>query len=148
MRNYAQRIGAMLYILWGLLHILAGVWMLDKLSSEGGRGLLAMIGTAVPRDELPTAVGGVAEGVLGFHSWNMIWLGAFALIVGAFLNWRNSRIGYWSNLGVVGAADLGLIFAHLLPGHMALADGFLGPALWALAALFSTIGILTGERRA
>ena len=58
-----------------------------------------------------------------------------------FLNWKNSRLGYWLNLGVVGAADIGLFVFLIIPGYMALADGFSGPLLWLLAFVFSTIGL-------
>jgi hypothetical protein len=38
--------------------------------------------------------------------------------------------GYWFNLVIVGAADIGLIIFLLAPGYMAIADGIPGPALW------------------
>ncbi|NJN83270.1 MAG: hypothetical protein HC802_13950 [Caldilineaceae bacterium] len=55
------------------------------------------------------------------------------------MNWRNSRAGYWINLGVVAAADLGLLLTLLLPGMMAWSDGLWGPLLWLLAAGFTTL---------
>ena len=64
------------------------------------------------------------------------------LAVGVRLNWFNNLTGYWLNISVAGAADLGLIIFLLLPGYMALSDGWPGPLLWLLAAIFSTIGLL------
>src|SRR5262249_24411267 len=87
---------------------------------------------------------GPAPGVLAQHAWNLAVFGFFAVIVGAVLNWRNSRIGYWLNLGVVSGATLGFIFAILIPGYIRLVDGLWGPALWVLAVCFSTIGFLAG----
>src|SRR5437764_1326898 len=81
-------------------------------------------------EELPQNFGGVASGVLAQHAWNLAVFGFFATIVGAVLNWRNSRIGYWLNLGVVSSVDLGFIFAILIPGYIRLVDGLWGPALW------------------
>lgn len=147
MKNYAHKIGALFYILWGILHVVGGAVLLQQLSAEGATGMLAVIGSAVPAEALPSISGGLTGAVLGFHAWNIIWFGIFALIVGVVLNWRNNRTGYWLNLFVVGAADLGLIVALLVPGYMALSDGLLGPTLWLLAAVFSTIGLLQGKKQ-
>ena len=138
----------MCYVLWGILHIGAGAVVLYRLSANGGTDALAVIGSAVPAEELPQNLGGVASGVLAQHAWNLAVFGLFAAIVGAVLNWRNSRIGYWLNLGVVSGADLGFIFAILIPGYIRLVDGLWGPALWVLGAIFSTIGLLAGPRPA
>jgi hypothetical protein len=130
-------------VLWGILHIGAGAAVLYRLSARGGTEALALIGSAVPAEELPQNFGGVAGGMLAQHAWNLAVFGCFAVIVGAALNWRNDRTGYWLNLGVVSGADLGFIFAILVPGYIRLADGLWGPALWVSAVVFSTVGRLT-----
>jgi hypothetical protein len=130
------------YVLWGILHIGVGAVVLYQLSAKGGIAALALIGNAVPAEELPQSLGGVASGVLAEHAWNVALFGFFAVIVGAVLNWRNSRIGYWLNLCVVSAEDLGLIFTILIPGYIRPFDGWSGPVLWVLAVIFSTIGFL------
>jgi hypothetical protein len=132
------------YVLWGILHIGAGAAVLYRLGEEGGASALALIGSAVPAEELPQNLGGVASGVLAQHAWNLVVFGLFAAVVGAVLNWHNSRIGYWLNLGVVSGADLGFIFAILIPGYIRLVDGLWGPALWVLAVIFSTVGLVAG----
>ena len=53
--------------------------------------------------------------------------------------------GLGLNLFVAGSADVGLIVALLLPGIMALSDGWPGPLLWLLAAMFSTLGLLNQD---
>jgi hypothetical protein len=58
------------------------------------------------------------------------------------LNWRNTRIGYWLNLGVVSADDVGFFYVIVLPGYIRLGEGLLGPVLWVLAVIFSTVGVL------
>ena len=130
-------------MLWGALHIGAGAAVLYRLWVKGATEALALIGSAVPVEALPHDLGGVASGVLAQHAWDLAVFGVFALVVGAALNWRNSRSGYWLNLGVVSGADLGFIFAILVPGYIRLVDGLWGPALWLLAVIFSTIGLLT-----
>jgi hypothetical protein len=147
MRRNAHRIGAVCYVLWGILHIGVGAAVLYQLSAKGGTDALGVIGSAVPAEDLPRNLGGVASGVLAQHAWNLAVFGFIAVIVGAGLNWRNSRIGYWLNLGVVGGDDLGFIFAFVIPGYIRLVDGLLGPALWVVAVIFSTIGFLRNPRR-
>ena len=142
-RRHAHRIGAVCYILWGILHIGVSAAVLYQLWANGGTAALAVFGSAVPAEDLPQNLGGVASGVLVQHAWSLAVFGLFAVIVGAVLNWRNSRIGYWLNLGVVSGDDLGFIFAFLIPGYIRLVDGLGGPALWVLAVIFSTIGLLT-----
>lgn len=145
MKKYAHKIGAVFYVLWGIIHIFGGIAIL---TAETPNVQLAMFGTAVPADMLPANPGEVVHATLSFHAFNLMWFGIFALLVGVLMNWRNSRLGYWLNFGIVGVADLGLFIFLILPGHMAVADGSPGPVLWILALIFSTIGILKGESKA
>ena len=147
MKKYAHKIGAGFYVLWGILHIGFGATMLYKLSAEGGTGVLAVVGTAIPLGDLPQSLTGIENGLLGHHSWNILWFGIFAIVVGIILNWKNDRTGYWVNLSVVGLSDLGFIVAIMIPGYIALADGIMGPILWILAFIFSTIGVLNSEEQ-
>lgn len=145
MRKYAHKIGAIFYVLWGILHVIGGSAIL---TAESASAQLAMFGTAVPAEQLPPNPGEIVHAGLSFHAFNLAWLGILTLLVGVFLNWKNSRLGYWLNLGVVGAADIGLFIFLIIPGYMALADGFPGPLLWVLALVFSTIGLLQNEGKA
>ena len=143
----AAKIGAVFYVLWGVLHMWLGAMMLIRLGSDGGAAILEMVGTGVPPEELPQDVGGVTAGLLGQHAWNLLWFGIFGAVVGAMLNWRNSRAGYWANLVVISAADVGFIVAILLPGYIRIMDGIWGPVLWLLAVAFTTVGIRQGDQQ-
>ena len=148
MREKAHKIGATFYVLWGLLHIYFGVWMLYALGTEGAAAVIAIVGTGVPADTLPQTLDAVTSATIGQHAWNILWFGIFAVVVGAVLNWKNSIAGYWANLVVVSAADSGFAIAILIPGYIALADGIEGPLLWIPAVIFSTIGILNRQQSA
>jgi hypothetical protein len=142
MRRNAHKIGAVLYVLWGIVHLGVGAVMLYRLATEGGTAALAQTSSAVPVEELPQNLAGAASALVGQHAWNLVVFGCFALVVAVTLNWRNSRLGYWLNLGVVSAADVGFLYAFVLPGYIRLADGLPGLVLWVLAVIFSTIGFL------
>ena len=129
----AHKLGAVFYVLWGILHMLSGTNFLYQLSTVGVTGLFA-----VP--DSPQSFPEAAIALLTQHSWNLVIAGFFALAVGIWLNWRNSRIGYWLNLYLVGAFDVAFIFTRVLPGHTD-ASGWLGPILAVLAIVFTSIGL-------
>ena len=144
--KYAHKIGAVFYVLWGVLHIGFGAWMIYALNTGGAAAVMAIIGTGVPAETLPQELDPVTSATIAQHSWNILWFGIFGVVVGAFLNWKNSIAGYWANLAVVSAADSGFVVTVMLPGYIAIADGIEGPALWILAAIFTTIGLLNKEK--
>jgi hypothetical protein len=141
MRRYAHRVGAICYVLWGLLHVAGASVLLWQASRDGATTALATIGSNMPATELAPLQGGLTAAVLSYYAWNLLWIGALVAIVGGRLNWRNSRSGYWLNLVVVSAVDGGLLLLLVLPGYMALADGLAGVVLWLPAIIFSTVGL-------
>ncbi len=102
---------------------------------------MGIVGSATPTADIPVISSGLVSNVLAYYAWNILWPGVFVTVVGIWLNWRNSRLGYWLNLIVVGAIDVGLLLFLLLPGYMAWSDGGLGLGLWVVALIFSTLGI-------
>ncbi|MCH8861102.1 MAG: hypothetical protein IID51_01155 [Proteobacteria bacterium] len=116
----AHKIGGALYVVWGLLHLFAG-FQIYKLS------------------------GGISDPALAARmaqaGLNLAIIASATIAIAARLNWNNDRFGYWLNLGLVSLADIGFIVLLLLPGYFPLGPGLVGPALWILAALFSTIGL-------
>lgn len=143
---HSHRIGAVFFVLWGILHIVGGAAMLQTLSTDGATGYLALLATALPAAALPSVPEGVATGVFAFHGYNLVWLGFVSLLIGVLLNWKNSVAGYWINLAVVSFADIGLIVFMILPGYMRPVDGAAGPVLWLLAGAFGGMGVRRGSR--
>ncbi len=119
------KLGAVAYVLWGLLHLQAA-------------RLVYILGQSLEP--------GMVQGRIYQDAWNLLFFALFGIIVAVFLNWRNSRLGFWLNLIVVSAADIGFIVAVLIPGYVPLVPGGLGPLLWVVAVLFSTLGILNARR--
>lgn len=81
------------------------------------------------------------------NAWNMFWISVAVIVIAVAYNWKNRPLGYWANLTIVSLADLGYIFAVVAPGYAPLPWGLMGPAIWLIAAIFSTIGILARERQ-
>jgi len=140
--NRAARTGAVFYALWGLLHVAGGAVQLATLNREGGIALTRLISSARPLGATDASVPDAAAAFMGMGAFNILWIGLLVTVIAVRLNWRNSRLGYWLNLGIVGATDLGLLVALLLPGTMAWSDGGLGLSLYAVALLASSLGRL------
>jgi hypothetical protein len=123
--NLFARLGAIAYLLWGLLHIQAA-------------RMIYLLGHSLDT--------GMLQGRIYQAAFNLLFFALFAIVVAAWLNWRNSKTGYWLNLVVVSAADIGFIVYVLLPGYVPIVPGGLGPLLWIVAVIFSTIAFR--QRRA
>lgn len=123
--NLFAKLGAVTYVLWGLLHIQAArfVYVLGQ-SLEPG----------------------VVQGRIYQDAWNLLFFALFGIAVAVLFNWKNSRLGYWLNLIVVSAGDIGFIITILVPGYIPLVPGGIGPLLWVLALIFSTLGILKASQ--
>jgi hypothetical protein len=123
--NLFAKLGAVTYVLWGLLHIQAA-------------RLVYMLGQSLEP--------GMVQGRIYQGAWNLLFFALFGIVVAILLNWKNSRLGYWLNLVVISAADIGFIVTILMPGYVPLFPGGIGPLLWVLALVFSTVGILKTSR--
>ena len=124
--NVFAKMGAVAYVLWGLLHFKAAqiVWQMAH-----------------------TLEAGMLQGRLSQLSWDLLFFATFAILVAVKMNWKNSRCGYWLNLVVISAADIGFITFVLLPGYAPMNPGALGPLLWIVAVVLSTIGFMQANRQ-
>jgi hypothetical protein len=119
--NTASKIGAVLYIIWACLHLLAAYSVYVF-----GRSLDSSM----------------MQGRVFQDAWNLLFFSIIAISVAATLNWRNSVWGYWINFATVGIADTGFIFFVLVPGYTPVWPSILSPVFWVLATIFSTIALL------
>lgn len=142
-----HRIGAIFYVLWGLLHIVVGAIPLINFLSGGPREmLLAVEGMqAVPatvEEPLRQASYFIAQ-----HYFNLIAVGILAIIIALALNWRNSALGFWTNLIVLGMVDVSFVLGEMVPGYMPVEMGIIGPLLFVLGALFTALGLIRMPER-
>ena len=114
------RTGSILYILWGVLHIVAAFKVYT-------------LGQTLEPD--------MVQGRVLQDAWNLLFFALFGMAVAIKYNWRNSKLGYWLNFVVISAGDIGFIIFLLIPGYVPLVPGALGPLLWLLALGFSTAAL-------
>ena len=122
--NIFAKVGAVAYVMWGILHI------------QAARLVFLLGGSLEP---------GMVQGRIYQDAFSLLFFAIFGIAVAVWLNWRNSRLGYWLNLVVISAADIGFIVYVLLPGYVPLVPGGLGPLLWVVAIIFSTLGFLKSK---
>ncbi len=122
--NIFAKVGAVAYVMWGILHI------------QAARLVFLLGGSLEP---------GMVQGRIYQDAFSLLFFAIFGIAVAVWLNWRNSRLGYWLNLVVISAADIGFIVYVLLPGYVPLVPGGLGPLFWVVAIIFSTLGILKSK---
>jgi hypothetical protein len=118
MEKIAAKLGAVLYVCWGLLHFTAayGVFKLAQNS--------------------PPAV---AQGRLMQTAFYLAAFATAAIMIAITLNWRNDRFGFWVNALMVGIADIPFILFVLIPGYAPWWPGLLGPILWIAAFFFTAL---------
>src|ERR1700729_1957028 len=95
MENMTAKLGALLYVCWGLLHFTAayGVYRLAQNSPAT-----------------------MAQGRLMQTAFYLAAFAATAIVLALTLNWRNDRLGFWVHGIIVGFPDFPLILFVWTPG--------------------------------
>jgi hypothetical protein len=118
------RTGSVLFVLWGLLHIVGGFVILrDGYAAYGG----------VSGDYPP-----LAGAILSYLAYTFVWSGAAVTVIGGTLNWRNSNLGLGLNTALIGLTDLGLVLFLVMPGFVNWQEAAPGLVLFAGALASAT----------
>ncbi len=136
MKARAHQIGAVFYMLWGVLHVVTGASLLVTGYSSGAADQMRAYGSAAA-GTIPETLPVLVASIGGFHAWNLLWIGALVTIVAIVFNWRNRKEGVWLNGILAGAASIGLIAFLLAPGYMPWTEGAAGIALFVPALLLT-----------
>ncbi len=121
----SHKIGAILYLVWGLLHVKAAI------------ATYQLGATLEP---------GIVQGRVYQDAWNLVFFAIAVSAIAILLNWRNSRLGFWLNLGIASITDIGFIIHILVPGHFPVIPGIIGPVLWVFAVIFTATAIRNSDR--
>jgi len=114
---WALRIAGILWVLWGLVHLFAG---LMTMSQETAAAVAAIADGTEALGGLPYHP--AAGGVIKQHGWNLAWIGATTTVGGVFV-WRANRTAIWVSALVGGMADLGYFLFLDLPGFVNFVPG-------------------------
>ena len=128
------RIAAVLWIVWGLVHTLAGVMTLAQDTASAFQAICAAVDPASLEMDYPDGVGGV----LDQHGWNLAWFGIVTTI-GGVLVWRRNMTAIWVTAMIGGLADLGYFFFVDLAGYARFVPGTVMTIVSGTAILLSMI---------
>ena len=70
------RISAVLWVIWGLVHLLAGTLIMSGGTAAGFQAIADGVAPETLEMDYPAAVGGV----LHQHAWNLAWVGLLLLL--------------------------------------------------------------------
>ena len=118
LQSNALKLSAVLWVIWGLVHALAGYIVL----TSDATGAVQAIADGVPPSELVANYPDAAGGILNQHGWNLGWFG-IATIIGAVFIWRENLTAIWVTGMVSGMADLGYLFFVYFPGYVNFVPG-------------------------
>ncbi|MEM8709692.1 MAG: hypothetical protein AAGG01_01970 [Planctomycetota bacterium] len=107
--NGLLRISAILWVIWGVVHVAAGVITLKLLGEERTAEAIHGIASKVALETLQMSYPAAVSALLSQHALNLAWFGAVTLVCSPFI-WRGSRSAVYLAALVGGLAD----FAYFL----------------------------------
>lgn len=126
------KIAAILWVVWGLVHVLAGVMTITRDTSQAVAGIADAVDPATLQRDYPKAAGAV----INQHGFNLLWIGAVTTICAVFV-WRQSQTAIWLAALIAGLADIGYFLFMDLGGHVHFAPGTLMTLICAAAIVLS-----------
>lgn len=150
MKNYSifLKIAAVLWFIWGAVHILAGVmtdmFIINNDITGAVSGIADAIDPATLKADYPSASGAI----IGQHGFNLLWIGITTLIC-AFYVWKGNKNAIFLAALTGGLADLGYFifmdlggYTNFMPGtFMTIVSG--SAVVLSFVAYFKTKGLET-----
>lgn len=116
------KIAAILWIIWGAVHIFAGAITMYFINSGDISAAVGGIADAVDPATLQMDYPAAAGAILGQHGFNLFWIGIVTFIC-AFYVWKGNKNAIFLAALTGGLADLGYFlfmdlggFVHFVPG--------------------------------
>lgn len=120
--NFLFKVSAILWIIWGLVHMLAGIMTISGVVSGDLAMSISGIADAVDVTTLQMDYPSALGGILGQHGFNLLWIGLVTFL-SAFFIWRGNANAIFLAAITGGLADLGYFlfmdlggFVNFMPG--------------------------------
>ncbi|WP_104401665.1 hypothetical protein [Vibrio penaeicida] len=126
------KISAVLWVVWGLVHIFAGVVVMSNETPAAVQAVADGVSTGLLDATYPDAAGAI----INQHGWNLAWFG-IVTVVGAVFIWRNNATAIFVSALVGGMADLGYFIFLDLGGYVNFVPGTIMTVVSALAIVLS-----------
>lgn len=127
---------AILWIIWGLVHILAGVMTMQGILTNDIAASIAGIADAIDSETLQMNYPEAAGAIIGQHGFNLFWIGIVTFICGFFI-WKGSKNAIFLAAITGGLADLGYFLFMDLGGYVNFVPGSVMTIVSLLAIVLS-----------
>ncbi len=111
------KIAAILWIIWGAVHIFAGIATDSFILSGDIKGAVSGIADKVDPSTLEADYPAAAGAVIGQHGFNLLWIGLVTFI-SAFFIWKGNKNAIFLAAICGGLADLGYFLFMDLGGYV------------------------------
>ena len=129
--TWLLRVAAGLWVVWGLVHALAGVLTMSRDTAEAVQGIADGVEPTSLEMDYPDAVGAV----INQHGFNLLWIGLVTIICAYFIVRRSVAAVFLAAL-VGGLADVGYFLFLDLGGYVEFVPG-------TVMTIFSATAIVT-----
>lgn len=130
------KISTILWIVWGLVHILAGVMTMKGILTDDITASVAGIADAVDPSTLEMDYPKAAGAVIGQHGFNLFWIGIVTFLC-AFPIWKGNKNAIFLAAITGGLADLGYFLFMDLGGFVKFMPGTVMTIVSSLAIITS-----------
>lgn len=132
------KVSAILWLIWGLVHILAGVMTMSGPISGDISAAVAGIADAVDPASVQMDYPKAAGAILGQHGFNLFWIGIVTTIC-AFFIWRKNTNAIFLAAITGGLADVGYFLFMDLGGYVNFVPGTVMTIFSASAIILSFV---------
>lgn len=136
---------AVLWVIWGLVHILAGVMTMKGILTNDISSSVAGIADAIEKNTLEVDYPAAAGAIIGQHGFNLLWIGIVTFI-SAFFVWGGNRNAIFLAAITGGLADLGYFLFMDLGGYVNFVPGTVMTIVSSLAIILSFYAFYKSRR--
>lgn len=132
------KIAAILWIVWGLVHVFAGVMTMYGILTDSISSSVAGIADAIDPSTLQVDYPKAAGAIIGQHGFNLFWIGIVTFI-SAFYVWGGNKNAIFLAAITGGLADLGYFLFMDLGGYSKFMPGTVMTIVSASAIILSFV---------
>ena len=139
------KVSTVLWIIWGLVHILAGVMTMKGILTDDISSSIIGIADAVNPDDLRMEYPAASGAVIGQHGFNLLWIG-LVTVISSFFIWKGNKNAIFLAAICGGFADLGYFLFLDLGGFVKFVPGTIMTFISSLAIITSFYAHFKGNK--
>ncbi|WP_405206335.1 hypothetical protein [Aquimarina sp. LLG6339-5] len=145
--NFLFKISTILWIIWGLVHIVAGALTMNFILSGDISSAISGIADAVDPSTLQMEYPDAAGAIIGQHGFNLFWIGLVTTISSFFI-WKGNKNAIFLAAITGGLADLGYFLFMDLGGYVNFVPGTVMTIVSSAAIILSFYGYFKKDKTA